>query len=275
MSILKNKVIWFTLYGIFITVMFLYLLFPSDIVKSKLEEAVNSSDFILKTESLKPSLPLGVQLKNITINSASTGNMSFQGDVLDLQLNPASFFQKNKYIKLSGKAYKGSFAGQIGLASFSKMDELKEGNLEFQNIDLGEGVSFIKPLLGAEVTGKAKGSLAYTSAGEGGKNSSGAVALFLTKGSFPLTEPFLGINHIDFERGEMQGKLQNGTLSMEKLEIVGPQINCFLKGEIILADAFKSSRLNLKGTMEILGKNKAKMNVTISGTPDRPVIRYL
>ena len=38
MSILKKKALWFTLYGILITVIFLYLLFPSDIVKSRLEE---------------------------------------------------------------------------------------------------------------------------------------------------------------------------------------------------------------------------------------------
>ena len=57
MSILNKKLLWFTLYGIFITVVFLYLLFPSDLVKSKLENAVNSQDFILKIESLQPSLP--------------------------------------------------------------------------------------------------------------------------------------------------------------------------------------------------------------------------
>jgi hypothetical protein len=62
---------------------------------------------------------------------------------------------------------------------------------------------------------------------------------------------------------------------MEKLEIVGNQMNCFLKGEITLADDFKLSQLNLNGVMEILGTNKAKMNVTIGGTLTNPIFRYI
>jgi hypothetical protein len=96
MSILKKNAFWFTLYGILITIIFLYFLFPSDIVKSRLEEAVNSPDFVLKMESLRPSLPLGLKMKNITVSSGSPDNISFQGNVLDLQMRPWIFFQKNK-----------------------------------------------------------------------------------------------------------------------------------------------------------------------------------
>ena len=62
---------------------------------------------------------------------------------------------------------------------------------------------------------------------------------------------------------------------MEKLEISGSQINCFLKGEITLADDFKLSQLNLNGVMEISGQNKVKMNVTIGGTLANPIFRYI
>jgi hypothetical protein len=62
---------------------------------------------------------------------------------------------------------------------------------------------------------------------------------------------------------------------MEKLEIFGSQINYFLKGEITIADDFKLSQLNLNGVIEILGPNKAKMNVTIGGTLTNPIFRYI
>ena len=274
MSILKKKALWFTLYGIFITVVFLYLLFPSDIVQSKLEEAVNSSGFILKMETLQPSLPWGLKLKNITISSASSADIPFQGDLLDVQLNPLSFFQKHTYLGLSGKAYGGKFDGRVGLASLSKMYPPKEGNLNFQNIDLA-GCALIKTLLGKEITGKAKGNLSYIPVKEINGKDSGTIALFLTKGTYPLAEPFLGLKRIEFDRGEIKAQLKNGILKMEKLEISGQQINCFLKGEITLADDFKLSQLNLNGVMEILGTNKAKMNVTIGGTLANPIFRYI
>ncbi|MGA2782223.1 MAG: type II secretion system protein GspN [Smithella sp.] len=274
MSILRKKLLWFTLYGIFITVVFLYLLFPSDIVRDRLEDAVNSSGLILRMETLRPSLPLGLGLKNITISSTSSADILFQGDLLDVQLRPLSFFQKHKYIGLSGKAYGGKFNGSVGLASLSKIYPPVEGELNFQNIDLA-GYAFIKTLLGKEITGKAKGNLTYASAKEISGNVSGTIALFLTKGTYSLAEPFLGLKRIEFDRGEIKAQLKNGSLKMEKLEIFGPQINCFLKGEITLADDFKLSQLNLNGVIEVLGQNKAKMNVTIGGTLTNPIFRYI
>jgi type II secretion system protein N len=273
MSILKKKALWFTLYGIFITVVFLYLLFPSDIVRSRLEDAVSSSGFILKMETLRPSLPLGLSLKNITIGSSSSADIPFQGDLLDVQLNPLTFFQKHTYLGLSGRAYGGDFDGRVELISLSKIYPPADGKLKFKDIDL-TGCALMKTMLAREITGKVKGNLTYTSAKEISGNSSGTIALFLTKGTYLLAEPFLGLKRIEFDRGEIKAQLKNGSLKMEKLEISGQQINCFLKGEITLADDFKLSQLNLNGVMEILGQNKAKMNVTIGGTLTNPIFRY-
>jgi type II secretion system protein N len=273
MSILKKNALWFTLYGIFITVVFLYLLFPSDMVKNKLEEAFYSSDFILKSMSLKPSLPLGVKFRDITITSASSGDTPFQGDSLDLQFNPISLFQKTKSIGLSGRAYGGKFKGHVGLSSFSKAYPPKEWDLNLTNIDLGK-YTFIKSLMGKEITGKANGSLSYESMSKPG-NSSGTIALTLSRGSYPLLEPFLGMNHIAYDIAEIKAKLQNGVLKLERLEISGPQIKCSFKGEITLADFFQNSRLNLSGEIELPGQNKAKVKVTVSGTPANPELRYI
>jgi type II secretion system protein N len=271
MSILKKKTLWFALYGILVTVMFLYLLFPSDIAKSRLEDAINSSGFTLKTVSLGPSLPFGLKLKNIIFSSASPANTYFEGELLDLQFNPVSFFQKNKSIGLSGKAYGGNFAGRFGLASFSRIYPPEEGKLKLQNIDLGK-YTFIKTLLGREVTGKAGGSLIFNNAANG--NLSGTIELFINGGTFALAEPFLGMNRIDFNRGEIQAKIKNGSILLEKLKISGPQLDCFLNGEITLADDFKNSQLNLKGEMTISDK-KVKMNVNVGGTLSNPILRYI
>ncbi|MCE5210785.1 MAG: type II secretion system protein GspN [Deltaproteobacteria bacterium] len=272
MKILKNNILWYTLYGVLITMSFLYLLFPSDIAKSSLEEAVNSSGFILKTGSLKPSLPFGLKMKKITLSSGPAENPYFQGDVLDVQFNPLNFFKKSKTVKLSGKAYGGNFSGRFKTAS-SRIYPPQGGNLRFENIDLGK-YTFLKALLGKEITGKAKGSWSYGSHNPAGGNIAGTIALFLNKGTYPLAEPFLGLNRIDFDGGEIQARLENGTIRIEKLQISGQQINCFLNGDILLADEFKNSQLNLKGEM-VISDRKVKMNITIEGTLANPALRYI
>ena len=274
MNILKKKFLWLTLYTILVTLLFLYLLFPSGLVQSRLEEAFHSTDFVLKTKSLKPSLPLGIKMKKATISSASSAHVLFQSDLLDIQIKPLSLFQKNTSIRISGKAYGGNFDGQFGLHSLSKIYPLKEGILKFQDVDLAR-YSSIQTLLGKNMTGKAKGSWQYQATGQGDRSLSGSISVFVTKGAYTLIEPFLGLNRIDFDRGEIQGRFQGGSFLMEKLEITGSQVKCSLKGEITPADDLKNSRLNLSGTMEIPGQNKAQMNVTISGTLANPIFRYI
>lgn len=273
MKILKKKGLWFTLYGILITVVFLYLLFPSDIAKSRLEEAANASDLILKMDSLRAAVPLGLKLKNMILSSSS-GNVYFQGELLDLQFNPFSYFQKNKSIGLSGKAYGGNFSGRFGLASFSKIYPPEEGKLKFQNIDLAR-FAYIKTLMGREIAGKASGNWTHAFDRKAGGNLSATLALFLTKGTYSLTEPFLGLNRIDFDRGEIHAQLKNGIIRLEKLQISSPQMDCLLSGEITLADDFKNSQINLNGEMSMSENKKVKMKITIGGTLANPVSRYI
>lgn len=271
MRILEKKALWFTLYGIFITIVFLYVLFPSDIVKSRLEEAVNSSGFILKTDSLRSSIPLGLKMKNVILSSSSSLDIYFQGDSLDLQFNPLNFFRKSKYIGLSGRAYGGNLSGRFGLASFSKIYPPQEGKLTIQNIDLGK-YAFIKTLLGREITGQASGNWIFNNSAN--KNYSGVINLSLNQGTFALAEPFLGLSRIDFNRGEIKAIIENGRIKLEKLEIFGPQLDCFLNGEIMLADDFRNSQINLSGEMTIAEK-KVKMKFNIGGTLANPAVRYI
>jgi type II secretion system protein N len=271
MRILKKKALWFTLYGILITVIFLYLLFPSDIVKNRLDNALISSGFVLKTESLSSSFPLGIKMKNLSLTSGSSANTYFQGDLLDLQFNPLSFFQKKKFIRLSGKAYGGNFSGGFGLASFSRIYPPEEGKLKIKDIDLGR-YSLVKSLLGREVTGHASGIWTFNKSTDG--SSSGTIDLFLNQGTFSLFEPFLGLSRIDFSRGEIKITIRNGILKLEKMEIFGPQLDCFLNGDIALAEDFKNSQLNLNGEIVIADK-KVKMKINIGGTLANPLVRYI
>jgi uncharacterized protein YhdP len=83
------------------------------------------------------------------------------------------------------------------------------------------------------------------------------------------------MNHIAYDSGQIKAKLQNGVLKLERFDISGPQIKCSFKGEVTLADFFQNSRLNLNGEIELLGQNKAKIKVTVNGTPANPELRYI
>jgi type II secretion system protein N len=189
MHIFRKRALWFILYGLLVTVVFLYILFPSGIVKNLLESAVGSPDLTFKAESLRPSLPLGIKLKNIVVSAAGPGDVFFQGENLDLQPDLWSLLQKRSYVSLSGKAYAGSFDGRIGFVSGDRNYFPAEGAFNFQNIDLDKN-SFIKRELGRDFTGKAKGRLLYNNASANYQQIAGTLKLTVVKGSYLLAEPF-------------------------------------------------------------------------------------
>lgn len=275
MRFLKSKVLWLTIYAIGVTCVFLYLLFPSSLVLRQLEAAAGSAGFALKAGSLRPSLPLGIMLQDLTVGAAQTpSDIFFKGEFLDLQFNPLGIFLKHKTIHFQGNAYSGDFEGRAGFLSLAQANLPVEGRINFQNIDLARynptGFSLFKGM-----TGLARGSAFYVVNDAASKNSVGKLSLYLSRGAYPLPEPFLGVSRIEFDRGEIQAQMKNGSVTLEKFEIYGAQMNCFLTGSIALADRVDESRLNLKGVLEITGKNKTKMNVTVGGTLASPSLRYI
>ncbi len=275
MRFLKNRMLWLTIYAIGVTFVFLYLLFPSSLVLQQLEASADSAGFNLKAGFLRPSLPLGIKLKDLTVRLAPTpADVFFQGELLDLQVSPVSIFQKHKTIHFKGKAYSGSVDGHAGFLSLAQMNLPAEGKINFQNIDLAR-YSPTGFLLFKGMTGLARGSAFYVMNDAAIQNAVGKLSLYLSRGAYPLPEPFLGMNRIEFDRGEIQAQLKNGSVALDKFEIYGAQMNCFLNGSISLADRIDESRLNLKGVLEIAGKNKIKMNVTVGGTLANPLFRYI
>ncbi len=118
--------------------------------------------------------------------------------------------------------------------------------LKFKNIAL-DRYTLIKALTGKQITGKASGNWTQAAGSGGRENSSATISLFLNKGSYPLAEPFLGLQRIDFDRGEIQARLENRVLKFEKFQIFSPQMDCSLNGDIMLVDEFKNSPVNLTG----------------------------
>lgn len=270
----KKKIVMYIFYGLVITAVFMYLLFPADVIKSRIENEAEKRNIALQVESLFLSLPMGLQFKNISVRSADQRNVFFQGEKLDLQANILSLFRKHSSLNISGKAYDGKFDGHIRFASLNKIYPPLDFHLVFQDILL-EKYPLIKNELGKNLTGKIRGSLSVNNIAESYSKINGNITINLTKGSYPLAEPFLGINRIEIEQGEIKAQMKNGVLKLEKLELSGPQINCTLKGDITVYDDLKTSMLNLSGVVELSGKNKLKTNITITGTIANPVSRYI
>ena len=275
MRFLKNRILWLAIYAICITVLFLYFLFPSQLVQQKLESAVSSAGYLLEADSLRPSLPLGIKLKEVALHPVQApSDLLFQGEFVDLQFNPLSIFRKNKTIRFRSSAYGGSLAGRADFLSFEQMNPPAGGEIYLQDIDLARFPPAVFPLIRG-MTGRVKGSAFYVLDNPANRISTGKMLLFLSHGSYALPEPFLGVSRIEYDRGEVKAKWQKGIVTLEKFEIFGSRMKCSLQGDIQLAPRFEESRLNLKGMLEMSGNNQVKLNITVGGTIASPSFRYI
>lgn len=270
--IVQNRALWLGVYAVFITGVFLYLLFPSELVLKRLEASAASAGWMLRAAALRPSLPTGITLSQPRVSRAEGAReFVFSGDSLDVQIRLLSLPAKVKRIGFSGRAYDGRFDGSAG---FRISGAPVEGSATFEDIDLGRlnagGLAALRGL-----TGRVRGSFFYAPENPAGGGPVGKLSLYLSRGAYPLPEPFLGVSRIDFDRGTISAQLKNNRVTLEKLELYGRQINCLLNGTILPAERAEDSLLQLKGVIEIAGKSKIKMNVTVGGTLGSPVMRYI
>lgn len=272
MNFLRKKTLWYIIYGILITGLFFYLLFPGELVRSRLPGFFQSAGYVVKSSALRASFPLGLKLKDVSINPVARPGRFLQIRTIDVQYSLLSFARKGTYFSLSGNAYDGSFSGNIAIPSLKKPYPPSEAKLNFKKFDLLK-FALISNEMGRQIAGKARGFLNY-STDSAGKISAGELRMHIAGGTYPLAQPFLGINKIDFTFGEIQAVFQNESINLKRLELSGGQINCSLTGNIIPETILTQSRLDLSGTMEIVGKDKVKMKVTIGGTLSNPVFKY-
>lgn len=276
MRFVKNRILWISVYALAVTCVFLYVLFPSEFVLRWIESQANAAGLTLTADSLDPSLPLGVKLQNVAVRAAgaASGPALVRGDLLDVQINPLHLFQNVRTVRFQGSACGGSFEGSAGIPAEASSAGLSEGNAAFQSIDLARlganGLPFFRGM-----SGQAKGTVFYVQQDAATGGAVGKLSVYLSRGAYALPEPFLGVPRIDFDRGEIQAQLKDAAVLLTKFEIYGAQVNCFLTGSIRLADRVEESLLNLKGSMELAGGRKIKMNVTVGGTLARPSFRYL
>jgi type II secretion system protein N len=126
-----------------------------------------------------------------------------------------------------------------------------------------------------QVTGTLKGTINLTGTAEALKNGTGTVDFTLTNGTYPLQEPFLGLDKIDYSRAEGKASFRNGALKVTQLTLTGEKLRCSLKGNILLADDFQASKLDLNGTIELPLLGNKRVTLTIGGTIGNPNSRVI
>jgi type II secretion system protein N len=268
MKLKMNRAIaGYILAGIVMLLVFLYLRFPGDALRSYMEAvaAARYPQASLSIDAIRPSIPPGLAFSGITVAFRDRPDANLHADRLSVRPGWLSLLGGRLTFLTAAEGYGGEMEGRVDFSRLFSLQGPFSAAVNLRDIRMDKCV-WLKEALARQITGALKGSITFSGTAEALKNGTGNVDFTLTNGTFPLQESFLGMEKIDFSRAEGKASFRSGALKVTQLTLSGDKIRCSLKGNILLADDLQASQLDLNGTIELPAQGNKRMTLTISGT---------
>lgn len=290
-----KKIIWYSVYFVLVTLVFLFYAFPSKSVQAYIqtiaEERITDSDFSMERVSL--SLPFGLKLHQamLTPKQGKEG-LRLLADSVRILPAPWSLIKGEKGYRFKSRIYGGSVKGSIYFINKKSVPPYSL-RMTLRNINLKSN-QFMQGTIDRDLEGKLDGTIQYEAKNDNLYDGTGEADLIFSKGKIEVTLPFLDHNTVEFDQLVIKCELKNRRLNLGQMEFKGPDLNAFISGNINLNRQFFKNRLNLKGeieplpelfqklsdnpsTLEFLKKRlkSGKLTFTIGGTLDDPRMRII
>jgi type II secretion system protein N len=257
-------------------ILFLYLRFPGDILVRYLVSSASAvnPDQVLHIDSAKPVLPPGLTFTNVTLGFRNHPRSAIQADAITIRPGYLSLLSGRTAVAFAANAYGGAVKGQADTKHSLSFQGPIDWTLAADGLDM-EKISCLKDRLGRQITGQFKGAMTFNGHLPSFFNGAGSLEFNLINGSYPLPEPFLGSDRLNFKSVEALAHLKNGILTISKLKLTGDKVNGALSGAITLDKAdINKSEINLNGVFELPFQNK-KISMVLTGPLGNPRIRYM
>lgn len=265
---INKNFVGYSIFAIFMLVFFLQVRFPGKAVENYLLETATERypAAFLSLESLSLSIPPGLKMQNLLFGFRD--NLEANIRLAHLKIRPRfiGYLMGRTSLAIDSSAYGGTLWGRVNFPHFFPNQSLASADIKFEGLTL-EKCSYLQDRLGRQLSGRLSGS--FVSSGDS------RLDFNVQNGSYQLLANLFGLDKIDFSLAEGQILLKGGLLKISKLQLKGDKISCSLKGDIVLKPDFKSSELNLSGTMQIANMNNKKIAMTITGTVANPNTKYL
>ena len=270
-----KKWITYTIYGILITAVFLYVRFPSDNAANYIKSMVvaGNPNVVLSFDSANLCFPPGIKLDNVEISFRDKPDLILRMDALKMRPAIARLLSGKLSLLLYANAYGGNMRTNINFANRFSTDGPVKVNTGFSGIDLGK-CSCLKVATGRRIDGMFSGSLSYNGKWDRITSGTGSARLTLLGGNVQLLRDIFSLGELNFDKMEADITLKNRILKITSLEMTGKQLNGSFSGNIFLNENIMRSRLGIKGNIKIHAMNR-EISTTLNGTIANPIPRFM
>ncbi len=229
------------LYIVGILAFFLYLGFPSDNIKTFVENQLNgiNPQIEVTIERIAPALPPGIRLYNVDFYHQK----QVWGRFENIKIIPHLFslFGSQKAFSFTANAYAGEIKGK---AQFEKKSPVARMVVDtaFTGLQVRD-VEAIQAVSEYGISGFLDGTLAYQATA---RNQSLKGDLSLSDVRVDLTVPLFNQGYLEFNDVTAQLVLNNYNLTIENCRLEGKQLDASVSGSIMLNRDFNRGVLNLE-----------------------------
>lgn len=232
----------FVLWAVLCLLTFVYLQFPFDVLKDRLEQSLSKSTGMqVSFEHLESRLPLGLEAQGVVVNDVAVAR--------SVQLSPSvmRLFAGQLALGFEAGLGGGTVSGRVSTPA-SEAGESVEFEAHIEGIDAAQLSELIpeNPTMGGMINGEVSFS------GEPAKwyRGAGKVELSWQSGQLPLFMADIPIESIPFEALECAATMEKGVLTIDRAELRG-EFSGTVDGRIRLRRSVERSRLNLTGELHV------------------------
>ena len=268
----KNRT-WlaYTVYAILLTLVLLYLLFPSRDIKNYLEAKAEESSIPVHISigNISPSLAFGFNLRETELShQASPEKVLIRADRLFVRPGILSYLQGEMKACFDGRLNDGLLEGCVQFNE-NDPDAPFSSSMTLRDILLGK-FDNLSDLIGRHMEGNLEGSFTYNGKIESFMEGTGEADFRISNGRIELQKPVLDLNTLDFDEVWVKLTLKKRRVDLTHVELKGPSIYGTLTGTISIRREFMDSGLNLQGTVDpsqslLEGSEGASVTVKLLG----------
>ncbi|MGD8209961.1 MAG: type II secretion system protein GspN [Desulfobacterales bacterium] len=237
---ISKKSIFYTIYIIAITGIFLYFLFPSDTLKTYLAYRLSQGnpDVTVTIDRVSPVIPPGISLYNVAIAHQNKPLV----DLEKLKLMPGilSLFSDKTTVNFKGYLNEGTISGRAELDDHSGAQEVTcDGRISGLQV---EGIPALQRLPADKIAGVLNGNFTLANVGS---DRSLTGKLTLSKSKIELKKAVFNVKSLEFRDIDADLIVKNDTLTINQTKARGNQLDADLSGKIALAGQSGKQAMNL------------------------------
>jgi type II secretion system protein N len=233
----------YVVYTLLAIALFLYLLFPDQVVEAYLQARLAAVDpsLSMTTEEIQPAIPPGLKMIGIDLDRDSERLVHID----EARISPAmtSLLQARKRVRFDARLADGTVNGQAIVDNSTPSGQLHvEADLSQIQLDKLDVIEADKRFT---LAGSLTGRLSH---------DSGSAPIGMTNGTLTATglrinlkSPFFGIADLMMNQTDAEFSMSGPHLRLKALTFDGPMLEGKISGTIELRNPLAQSRLNLAG----------------------------